>query len=399
MPRTRHGSGTVSRGSHTGGALTDFRSPGGALIGNPVWGSNVTSDDGSLGIVTALEITPGSVGTGAIAPGAVGTTEIASGAVVGSIGANQITGVMIGTDTITAANIAANTITGSEIAADAITAYNIAADTITSSEIATGTITANEIMSGTITSNEISSSTITAIEVNAGAIAADSVTATDIFGTTITGLSFHAGGSGTTQINVYDSSSNLIGYWDTAGLHVYDGKFYLEGLQLRYAISNNVGFWDFEGRAIRGGDGVVTFAYAGAVTDYVMNYMTLNGALGVDSYNGRIYFRYSGSWHYSDQNAGFSIPNYETICPVCELPLLPGQDMIGRGDRYMQDGALHCLYIHLGCAGTPMNQAIVDEYDAISHHVDLDADPVAKDKYVKDLEKLIKKANDAKPKP
>jgi len=33
-----------------------------------------------------------------------------------------------------------------------------------------------------------------------------------------------------------------------------------------------------------------------------------NGALAVDSTNGRICFRYGGGWHYVNQTAGFEVP-------------------------------------------------------------------------------------------
>ncbi len=64
-------------------------------------------------------------------------------------------------------------------------------------------------------------------------------------------------------------------------------------------------------------------------------------------------------------------------CPACAEPLLPGDDLTGRGDREMSDGALHGLWIHLRCAGKPTIQKIADDYWAVDHHPDLDAEPKA----------------------
>jgi len=294
-----------------------------------------------------------------------------------------------------ASNIfAPDSITGSDIAARSISAAEIVVGTITADEIASREITADKIAVGTITANEINSGTISTIELNAASIAVDTITAGDIFGTTITGLNFVAGGGDGTQISVLDSGSSEIGYWDGAGLHVVDGKFFMANVAVRISTSNSNSFWDFTGRAVRGTHGLVTFVSSGASSDGDMSNMTINGSIGVSD-SGRIYYRYGGGWHYSSQNAGFEIPVHETICPVCELPLLPGQDFIGRGDRVRTDGSLHALYIHFGCAGTPMNKAIADEYDAVANHVDLDADPVAKDKHQKLVDKLTRKARKA----
>jgi hypothetical protein len=67
------------------------------------------------------------------------------------------------------------------------------------------------------------------------------------------------------------------------------------------------------------------------------------GALAVDSANGGTYFRYGGGWHYVNQTAGFEVPAHERSCPVCSESLLPGDDLIGRGDRKEPHGALRGL--------------------------------------------------------
>jgi hypothetical protein len=65
-------------------------------------------------------------------------------------------------------------------------------------------------------------------------------------------------------------------------------------------------------------------------------------------------------------------------CIVCSDPLLPGDDLIGRGDREGPDGALHGLWIHLRCAGRPILPDVADDYWVASHHPDLDADTEAR---------------------
>jgi len=330
---------------------------------------------------------------GSTSPGA--SNIFAPDSITGSdIAARSISAAEIVVGTITADEIAGSTITGDEIANYAITGGKIANTTITAGNIATGTITANEIAADTITADQINSGTISTIELNAASIAVDTITAGDIFGTTITGLNFVAGGGDGTQISVLDSGSSEIGYWDGDGLHVVDGKFFMANVAVRISTSNSNSFWDFTGRAVRGTHGLVTFVSSGASSDGDMSNMTINGSIGVSD-SGRIYYRYGGGWHYSSQTAGFEIPVHEVICPVCELPLLPGQDFIGRGDRVRTDGSLHALYIHFGCAGTPMNMTIADEYDAVGNHADLDADPVGKDKHQKLVDRLTRKARKA----
>jgi hypothetical protein len=77
---------------------------------------------------------------------------------------------------------------------------------------------------------------------------------------------------------------------------------------------------DAQGRAtlddvLYSSSGLVTRQNAGAVSDSGNH--NINGALAVDSSNGRIYFRYGGGWHYVNQTAGFEVPAHERICPVC----------------------------------------------------------------------------------
>ncbi|MBU2025944.1 tail fiber domain-containing protein, partial [Patescibacteria group bacterium] len=113
--------------------------------------------------------------------------------------------------------------------------------------------------------------------------------------------------------------------------------------------------------------GIVTKVVSGEVTDSNFEIDT-DGAIAIDSANGRIYFRYGGNWHYADKAGGFQIPNYETA-PYEDLPkkarqskqaalpfeessfddyltqrLMPGDFLIPYVDEYLPDGAAHGLY-------------------------------------------------------
>ena len=102
--------------------------------------------------------------------------------------------------------------------------------------------------------------------------------------------------------------------------------------------------------------------------DFTVSSANLNGALAIDSANGRLYFRYDDNWHYVNQTGGFQIPNYETA-PTNQLnskakrskkealayessayddylteKLMPGDFLIPYVDEYLPDGAVHGLY-------------------------------------------------------
>lgn len=88
---------------------------------------------------------------------------------------------------------------------------------------------------------------------------------------------------------------------------------------------------------------------AGAIDDTVVS-NARNGQIGIDSTNGRFYFRYGGAWHYVSQTAGFQIPPDEVECPICGEEIKEGDFTAGQIDEKMEDGALHGLRVHLKCA-------------------------------------------------
>jgi len=93
---------------------------------------------------------------------------------------------------------------------------------------------------------------------------------------------------------------------------------------------------------------------AGAIDDTVVS-DPRDGQIGIDSTNGRFYFRYGGAWHYVSQTAGFQIPKEETECPICGEKIKEGDFTAGQIDEEMEDGALHGLRVHLKCATEEMD--------------------------------------------
>jgi hypothetical protein len=120
---------------------------------------------------------------------------------------------------------------------------------------------------------------------------------------------------------------------------------------------------------VNGGDGVVTKVNAGACSDATFTLDT-NGNLCVDSTNGRLYFRYSGAWHYAAQTAGFQIPDYESFSYDFSTgsfdssrPLEAGDFLMPFVEKGLSDGAVHGLYAKFSdVKGTLLK----DEHDQIS---------------------------------
>jgi len=96
-------------------------------------------------------------------------------------------------------------------------------------------------------------------------------------------------------------------------------------------------------------DGVATLVKAGAVGDGDFTATAINGLMGVDSSNGRFYFRYGAAWHYCTETAGFEVNATETDCPVCGKPMHVGDAVSGVLNEIKDDGALHGLWAHAKC--------------------------------------------------
>jgi hypothetical protein len=88
---------------------------------------------------------------------------------------------------------------------------------------------------------------------------------------------------------------------------------------------------------------------AGAFVDGDALGGAVDGMIGIDTTNDRIYFRQGGVWSYVAKTAGFQIPADEHDCPSCGKRMRKGQRVIGRVESTMADGALHGLWEHLEC--------------------------------------------------
>ncbi len=92
------------------------------------------------------------------------------------------------------------------------------------------------------------------------------------------------------------------------------------------------------GQVLATTDGLATKVVAGVISDGSFTTSPSNGMVGIDSSNGRIYFRYGGAWHYVAQTAGFQIPNYETA------GINVGDSVVGMIDGSTTDGGLHGVF-------------------------------------------------------
>jgi hypothetical protein len=91
------------------------------------------------------------------------------------------------------------------------------------------------------------------------------------------------------------------------------------------------------------GDGLVTEVVAAACDDTKFAADT-DGLLCIDSSNGRIYYRYGGAWHYSAQDAGIQIPNFELEDFETGVPFEIGDYLMPVIESELSDGALHARY-------------------------------------------------------
>ncbi len=126
----------------------------------------------------------------------------------------------------------------------------------------------------------------------------------------------------------------------------------------RFSISNGYSghrqCWDWDrktrwklevkGMVNASDDGVSTKVIEGPVSDQSFRGQPHNGLIGIDSKNGRIYFRDNDKWHYVSKTGGFQIP-------VEEVEGINIDDfVVGRIDETMSDGALHGIWVSLAKA-------------------------------------------------
>lgn len=127
--------------------------------------------------------------------------------------------------------------------------------------------------------------------------------------------------------------------------------FWAKGFQSVMTIrgTGNVGIgtekpkWKLEvkGMINASDDGVSTKVIEGPVSDQSFYGQSHNGLIGIDSKNGRIYFRANNKWHYVSKTGGFQIPVEETE------GLNIDDFVIGKIDEKMSDGAFHGIWVSL----------------------------------------------------
>ncbi|MFH0980650.1 MAG: hypothetical protein V2A79_03815 [Planctomycetota bacterium] len=277
---------------------------------------------------------------------------------------------------VTAAKIYANTITASELAANCIDATKIAACTLDADVINSGSIAASQITTGNLAADVIVTSNLSAAQINAGTMDAaringgnmsisrlwcEGASAQMFVGTDVDHLAMYV-----------DWTSQIVRFG--VGIAIQDSPTSATYVTLACDAQGRLSLDD----VVYSASGLVTRQVNGAVSDSGNH--NLNGAIAIDygTTPKRIYVRYGGGWHYASLDGGFVVPAHERTCPACSEPLLPGEDLIGVGDRETSDGSLHGLWKHLRCAGVPTRQEIADDYWTVMDHPDLDADPKAR---------------------
>jgi hypothetical protein len=254
----------------------------------------------------------------------------------------SVSGSQIAADSITATNIAAESITANELAANSVTADEIAANSVSADEIQAGTITAGEIATGTITGLQLEDGTISDVEISG--VSANKITAGTITAVTITASNIQCGGGGYDGFDVLGSGGSSVGGWDSVSFYCVPTAQFQQWISVAGA-----GYFM--------ATGVVTRVVGGAFSNVPPNE---EGQLGIDSTNGRFYFRHSSGWHYTAQTAGLEIPEYERMCPACGNEITIDSAVVARITDIKPDGARHGLYVHFDCAKAPLNQALVD---------------------------------------
>ena len=83
--------------------------------------------------------------------------------------------------------------------------------------------------------------------------------------------------------------------------------------------------------------GVATLSKAGTISDADFT-SPVDGLMGIDTTNHRVYFREGGAWSFAAKAGGFQIPNYEVT------GLLTGDYLMPYVESFMEDGAIHGLY-------------------------------------------------------
>jgi hypothetical protein len=136
------------------------------------------------------------------------------------------------------------------------------------------------------------------------------------------------------------------------------------------------------GTTVLGSNGITTKVIAGACSD--SNAQATDGTVCIDSSGGRIYFRYSGVWHYAAQTAGFQIPSIIRNGKNETEGLSPGDLVVGRLDERMKDGALHGIWEKFDVL-TSVSKVLREHPELITAHAAAGSSPTITTSDIKDL--------------
>ena len=129
-----------------------------------------------------------------------------------------------------------------------------------------------------------------------------------------------------------------------AGKTVYVDEMHLQvgtgTTQTMYVMNSNTGVTGLNVQGLVNGttNGIATLTKAGTVSDADFTDTAVNGLMGIDTTNHRLYFREGGTWSYIARTGGFQIPAGE----VGDLQI--GDNLMPYVESRMEDGALHGLY-------------------------------------------------------
>lgn len=140
------------------------------------------------------------------------------------------------------------------------------------------------------------------------------------------------------------ASSKDYGVRVKAGKTVYVDEMHLQvgtgTTQTMYVLNTGTGVTGINVQGIVNGtlNGIATLTKAGTVSDSDFTDTAVNGLMGIDTTNHRLYFREGGTWSYIARTGGFQIPADE----VGDLQV--GDNLMPYVESRMEDGALHGLY-------------------------------------------------------